>query len=481
MSAEAPEIIFVRRSLNRRIDAPPHGVWKIAYADFMTAMMAFFLVMWLLNATDQETREAVASYFNPIKLAEATVDKKGLRDPLETEKKGSPSGKDQRSAVESVDESLEGYSQTLDQQHERKPRYSEAALFEDPYAVLAALVAGSEPDQSADNVGAFETLGQSGEPGLNGGDAQRDPFDPVYWKMSRIPTSQDGEETGGTDVPADKAPDQPVASPIAEAKVAAADEKTGVKGPLVPIPIAKPQIDPDKSQNAATLAASTPANPDTAANSQAVAKLEPSEPPQPPTGNPEKSVASEPVKPASAQPEHILVSGEQKADVTLTSARTDSVAMPGDADAKALDGDIKTAVGNIGPTPGIEVTATPEGLLVTLMDERKFGMFAVGSAEPEPELIRTVDAIGKLIEQRPGKIVVRGHTDARPFRSKDYDNWRLSTARAHMAYYMLIRGGVDEGRFEKIEGYADHWLKNAGDPEAPENRRIEILIREAKT
>ena len=50
-----------------------------------------------------------------------------------------------------------------------------------------------------------------------------------------------------------------------------------------------------------------------------------------------------------------------------------------------------------------------------------------------------------------------------------------------MAYYMLIRGGVDEGRFEKIEGYADHWLKNEGDPESPENRRIEILIREAKT
>ena len=49
------------------------GAWKLAYADFVTAMMAFFLVMWLLNATDQKTREAVASYFNPIKLAEATV------------------------------------------------------------------------------------------------------------------------------------------------------------------------------------------------------------------------------------------------------------------------------------------------------------------------------------------------------------------------------------------------------------------------
>lgn len=38
------------------------GAWKVAYADFVTAMMAFFLVMWLMGA-DEETREAVAEYF----------------------------------------------------------------------------------------------------------------------------------------------------------------------------------------------------------------------------------------------------------------------------------------------------------------------------------------------------------------------------------------------------------------------------------
>jgi flagellar motor protein MotB len=39
------------------------GAWKVAYADFVTAMMAFFLVMWIC-AQDQQTREAVAHYFN---------------------------------------------------------------------------------------------------------------------------------------------------------------------------------------------------------------------------------------------------------------------------------------------------------------------------------------------------------------------------------------------------------------------------------
>lgn len=41
------------------------GAWKVAYADFVTAMMAFFLLMWLLNATTAEQRRGLADYFNP--------------------------------------------------------------------------------------------------------------------------------------------------------------------------------------------------------------------------------------------------------------------------------------------------------------------------------------------------------------------------------------------------------------------------------
>ena len=41
------------------------GAWKIAYADFVTAMMAFFLLMWLLSTTDEQTRLGLADYFSP--------------------------------------------------------------------------------------------------------------------------------------------------------------------------------------------------------------------------------------------------------------------------------------------------------------------------------------------------------------------------------------------------------------------------------
>jgi chemotaxis protein MotB len=48
------------------VEARSHGgAWKVAYADFVTAMMAFFLLMWLLNATTEEQRKGLADYFSP--------------------------------------------------------------------------------------------------------------------------------------------------------------------------------------------------------------------------------------------------------------------------------------------------------------------------------------------------------------------------------------------------------------------------------
>ena len=48
------------------------GAWKVAYADFVTAMMAFFLLLWLLNAVTQDQLEGIANYFAPISLSRDT-------------------------------------------------------------------------------------------------------------------------------------------------------------------------------------------------------------------------------------------------------------------------------------------------------------------------------------------------------------------------------------------------------------------------
>jgi chemotaxis protein MotB len=55
-------VIIIKRG-KKGHDAAHGGGWKVAYADFVTAMMAFFLLLWLLNATDQEKRQGIAQYF----------------------------------------------------------------------------------------------------------------------------------------------------------------------------------------------------------------------------------------------------------------------------------------------------------------------------------------------------------------------------------------------------------------------------------
>jgi chemotaxis protein MotB len=55
-------VIIVKRN-KKGHDGAHGGGWKVAYADFVTAMMAFFLLLWLLNATDQEKRQGIAQYF----------------------------------------------------------------------------------------------------------------------------------------------------------------------------------------------------------------------------------------------------------------------------------------------------------------------------------------------------------------------------------------------------------------------------------
>jgi len=65
MSANKNAPVIIKRK--KKIIAGGHhgGAWKVAYADFVTAMMAFFMLMWLLNATTEKQRKGIADYFSP--------------------------------------------------------------------------------------------------------------------------------------------------------------------------------------------------------------------------------------------------------------------------------------------------------------------------------------------------------------------------------------------------------------------------------
>ncbi|WP_134680516.1 flagellar motor protein MotB [Paracoccus ravus] len=55
-----------------------HGAWKIAYADFMTAMMAFFLLLWLLSSSDEDKLTGIAGYFSPEAIPLVNVGGRGV-------------------------------------------------------------------------------------------------------------------------------------------------------------------------------------------------------------------------------------------------------------------------------------------------------------------------------------------------------------------------------------------------------------------
>lgn len=66
MAQDGQRPIIIKKVDGGSGDGHHGGAWKIAYADFVTAMMAFFLLMWLLSITTEERRKGIAEYFNPM-------------------------------------------------------------------------------------------------------------------------------------------------------------------------------------------------------------------------------------------------------------------------------------------------------------------------------------------------------------------------------------------------------------------------------
>ncbi|MEP7172055.1 MAG: MotB family protein [Aestuariivirga sp.] len=416
-------IIIVRR---RHDDDHGHhgGAWKIAYADFVTAMMAFFLVMWLINAANEKTKAQVASYFNPVKLTDASTSKKGLNEPTKVTSTGEKAEKTEPGQQSEVK------SQAPPEKEQYQAQFTEEQIFKNPYGILAQLAGqaseGAPPGHSKKGLAIVEIA----EPGRKGGEAFRDPFDPFAWKSVPEPDKK------------------------AAAKEPAVDEVAAekVSKEIAKIPETSPK-QPDK-----VIAALPPKVPE--------AKVIP---PFPIVKAPAKEPAAEPAKPAG--------------DVKPTETKKET--KPAEADTKtaiAVRQQLMEKMKQSAPAnnPTLEVKQTKEGVLISLTDSLSFDMFAVGSAEPRPQLVLLMEKVAGTLQDYKGKIVIRGHTDARPFRNPDYDNWRLSTARAQMAYYMLIRAGVDENSVERIEGYADRDLKFPDEPESAGNRRIEILLKVAQ-
>jgi chemotaxis protein MotB len=75
---EHPRPIIVKKIIQESHGGHHGGAWKVAYADFVTAMMAFFMLMWIIGATTEKQRKALADYFSPT-LVQSKQDTAGSR------------------------------------------------------------------------------------------------------------------------------------------------------------------------------------------------------------------------------------------------------------------------------------------------------------------------------------------------------------------------------------------------------------------
>lgn len=75
-ASDAPIVI---KKVKKSVEGGHHGgQWKVAYADFVTAMMAFFLLMWLINTTSPEQKRGIADYFAPASVSQTTSGSGGI-------------------------------------------------------------------------------------------------------------------------------------------------------------------------------------------------------------------------------------------------------------------------------------------------------------------------------------------------------------------------------------------------------------------
>ncbi|MBN8547972.1 MAG: OmpA family protein [Deltaproteobacteria bacterium] len=127
----------------------------------------------------------------------------------------------------------------------------------------------------------------------------------------------------------------------------------------------------------------------------------------------------------------------------------------------------------------VDVKVEADGLNIEIMDTAKSSMFASGSARILPDAQKAFDKIGSIIKGLPYSIDIVGHTDAKPFSSRQggYGNWELSSDRANAARRLLESEGIESKRITSVVGRADKDLKFPEDPQAPSNRRITLKMR----
>ena len=108
-------------------------------------------------------------------------------------------------------------------------------------------------------------------------------------------------------------------------------------------------------------------------------------------------------------------------------------------------------------------------------------MFDLGGATLKDYSLALLLKLAKVIQTVPNHISISGHTDQSKYIRQNYSNWELSTDRANSARRALIVGGLPEEKIGRVVGLASTALLDPQQPSNPINRRISIIVMNART
>jgi len=126
----------------------------------------------------------------------------------------------------------------------------------------------------------------------------------------------------------------------------------------------------------------------------------------------------------------------------------------------------------------IQMTVTPEGLRIEMLESETGTFFDLGSSGPSENGKELLSLLAHELGKLPNQVSIEGHTDSKPFAgNRDYTNWELSTDRANAARRLMQETGLRENQVSQVRGYADQMLRNTNDPFDPSNRRISVIVQ----
>ena len=126
----------------------------------------------------------------------------------------------------------------------------------------------------------------------------------------------------------------------------------------------------------------------------------------------------------------------------------------------------------------VAMTVTGDGLRVELLETEHGMFFESGSSAPSLSGEELLVMLSQELAELPNTLLIEGHTDSRPFNSRNgYGNWELSVDRANAARKLMETSGLRQGQVVQVRGFADRNLRNMDDPNHASNRRVSVIVQ----